>query len=302
MLHFAAHALPPSFLFHDWLEAQVLWARLLALAPPRALVLMPDHVHLISRHLRPRAWQGFLRGYANWRNRRRGEEGRCVWLPSQEPRLIADRKHLDRSVRYVALNPCRDRLVSDPLGWPFSSHRDAVGLAIPGAVPCEPDPYRYHGIISGDPSVRPEGTDLPCGMRGMREATPEQVTAAVSALTRTTLDQLQSRGPARTLLIQSLFACTTLSKRAIARTLGITHGPVCQTAPINDGDHSRVERVLCDPRFPALHDHDLTHSWEWRRYREGRIQRGAYDMLLNEAARSLRRRSLARREGLVLPP
>jgi hypothetical protein len=52
MLHFAAHAMPPDFLFHDWREAQALWAGLLALGPPRALVIMPDHVHLVTRQLR----------------------------------------------------------------------------------------------------------------------------------------------------------------------------------------------------------------------------------------------------------
>lgn len=295
MHHFVAHAFPPDFLFRDWREAQFLWAGLLALGPPRALVIMPDHVHLISRHLSHDAWLGFIRGYACWRNHHRSEPGRCVWLPVEPAEPVVDSKHLRRTVRYVALNPCRDRLVADPLAWPFSGHRDAVGLAVPCVLPLERDPFRHHAYVSSDPSVMVEGTDLPGGMRGMRDATPAQVTAAVSALTRTTLDQLQRRGPARALLIQSLVACTPLSKRAIARELGMSASAVCDSTPISEGDLRCVERVLCDKRFDALHDHDLRRSWAWRQYQEGRIRRGAYDALLAHAEHRLRRRSVARR-------
>jgi len=301
MLHYSAHALPPHFLFHTWREAQALWAGLLSLGPPRALVLMPDHVHLLTRTLSARAWSDFMRAFACWRNHHRGEHGRCVWLPSDPPEPVVDSKHLRRSVRYLALNPCRDRLVADPLAWPFSSHRDAVGLAIPGALPTEHDLYRHHAYVSADPSVRVDGTDLPGGMRGMRDATPDQVTAAVSALTRTTLDQLGGRGPNRTLLIQSLVACTPSSKRAIAKRLGMSASAICDTPIISDGELRCVERVLCDPRFEPLLDQDLSQDWTWRRYREGRAQRGAHDALLVRAASKLRRRSITRRGDLDVP-
>ncbi len=251
----------------------------------------------MTRSLSREAWLGFLRGYACWRNRHRGEPGRQVWLPASPPERVADSKHLQRTLRYVALNPCRDRLVADPLAWPFSGHRDAVGLTIPGALPVVPDPYRHHAYVSGDPSVRVEGTDLPGGMRGMREATVEQVTAAVSALTRTTLDQLRRRGPARTLLVQSVVACTPMSKREIAGELDLSHTTINRALPIAEGDLRCVERVLSDERFPALLDQDLRHSWEWRRYRQVRERRGAHEALLRLAEPQLRRRSTARRPG-----
>jgi len=295
MLHFSAHALPPQFLFHDWSEAQALWSGLLRLGSPRALVVMPDHVHLVIRQLSMEAWLGFIRGFACWRNHHRGEPGRCVWLPAEPPEPVLDSKHLRRTVRYVALNPCRDKLVADPLAWPFSGHRDAVALALPGVLPVEPNPSRHHAYVSGDPSVRVEGTELPYGLRGMRDATAEQVTTAVSALTRQTLGQLHRRGPARTLLIQSLVACTPLSKRRIARDLEMTHGPINQTEPIAEGDLRAVERVLCDPRFDVLTDCDLSRSWTWRNYRSTRERKGAHEALFANAGPKLRRRSLARR-------
>ncbi len=301
MFHFAAHALPPSFLFHDWREAQALWAGLLALGPPRALVIMPDHVHLVTRGLTWESWFGFLRGYACWRNHHRDEPGRIVWLPGSPPEPISDSKHLQRTIRYVALNPCRDRLVGDPLAWPFSGHRDAGGLAIPGVLPTARDPVWHHGYVSGDPSVAVDGTDLPFGFQGIRAASPEQVTAAVSALTRTTIDQLRQRSPARTLWMQSLVACTPLSKRAVAQVVGVSHTTINRLEPAPNAVAQCVERIIGDERFPALHDHALTPCWEWQRYRERRLRTGAYDKLLREAAPQLKRRSFARRGGLIIP-
>jgi hypothetical protein len=39
-----------------------------------------------------------------------------------------------RTVRYIHLNPCRGELVSRPLAWPWSTHRDRLGLAVRPAV------------------------------------------------------------------------------------------------------------------------------------------------------------------------
>ena len=122
----------------------------------------------------------------------------------------------------------------------------------------------------------------------------EQVTDAVSALTRTTLGQLQRRGSARSLLLQSLKVCTPLSARRIGRELGMSHSSIVSAARIPEGALRCVERVLGDQRFAALQDCDLAESWEWCRYRESRERRGAYDALLRAAAPQLRRRSMAR--------
>ncbi|MFH1465241.1 MAG: hypothetical protein ABIO70_12720 [Pseudomonadota bacterium] len=288
MLHYAAHATPPDLLFRDWHEARQLWDRMLNLGPARALVVMPDHVHLLIRELDPGAWAHFLRSYACWRNLHRGEVGRRVWLPADPPEDLSSSKHLRRTARYIALNPCRDHLVKDPLAWAFGCHRDAVGLAVPGAVPAERDPAGHHAYVSGDPTVRVEGTELPSGLGSLRAATVEQVRDAVSALSRTPVEDLSRRGPARTFLIQSLVACTKLPARAVAREVGVSHPAVLATEPIASGTLSRVERVLGDPRFPALHLQDLSQAWAFRRYVEGRERRGAYAALLANSQVRLR--------------
>ncbi|MFH1464709.1 MAG: hypothetical protein ABIO70_10015 [Pseudomonadota bacterium] len=168
MPHLTAHAFPPHFLFHDWREARRLWDGLLSVGPLQAAVLMPDHVHAVVPSVNWSAWLAFLRGYANWRNHLRGEVGRDVWLPAVPPEELKGQLHRRRTLRYVALNPCRDRLAPDPLAWPFSTHRDAVGLAIPGVVPVARDPAAHHAHVSGDPSVAVAGTALPSGMLSMR--------------------------------------------------------------------------------------------------------------------------------------
>ena len=297
MLHLTAHALPPDFLFHDWREARRLWDGLLDVGPLQAAVLMPDHVHAVVRVVDWPAWLAFLRGYARWRNHLRGEGGREVWLPAAPPDELKTRLHLQRTLRYVALNPCRDHLVPDPLAWAFGTHRDAVGLAIPGVIPPARDPAALHAHISGDPTVAVAGTALPTGLGSMRAPTLEQLRAAVSALTRGPLVEFQRRGPARTLLIQAAKACTKLSHRAIARELGVGHAAVDRAEPLPAGLQARMERVLGDPRFPALLDEPLHLSWSWRRYREQRERIGAYDRLLKGAARALSRRGRAGDRG-----
>lgn len=293
MLHHVAHAFPPDFLFRDWTEARALWDRLVALGPLRAAVLMPDHVHVIARSVDREAWLHALRAYARWRNHRRAEPGRSVWLPSPPPDVLADAKHFRRTWRYVVLNPCREELVADPLAWPFDTHRDAVGLAIPEVVDPARDPADHHAYMSADPSVRVEGTALPAGLHGSRAPTLHQVRAAVSALTRRPLTELAHRGPARTLLVQAAVAFCNLRQREVARALGLSHTAVGAAGPLPGGHRRRLERVLGDPRFPALDEGDLTLRREWRWYREQRIRRGAYDKLLREAGPALRRQGRA---------
>lgn len=297
MEHLVAHAMPPDFLFHDWREARRLWEGLLGVGPLQAAVLMPDHVHAIMRVVDWPAWLAFLRGYARWRNHRRGEEGRAVWLPAPPPEELTSRLRLQRSLRYVALNPCRDQLVSDPLAWPFNTHRDAVGLAIPGVVPTTRDPAGLHAYISGDPSVSVDGTALPAGLQSLRAPPADQVRAAVSALTRTPLGDLAHRGSPRTLLVRGLRGLTRMPLRAIAEEVGVHHAAVLRTEPLPTGLFSTIERVLGDPRFPALTDEPLHLTLAWRRYREGRVRRGAYDKLRDEAARALSRRGRAAERG-----
>lgn len=300
MQHLVAHSVPPHWLIHDWREADALWSRLIRLGPITVAAIMPDHVHLVLRRVDEGAWHGCLSGFARWRNHHRNEHGRLVWLPAPPPEPLRSRSHLERTVRYVHLNPCRAHLVDDPLAWPYTTHRDAVGLAVPGIIRTERDPPGFHAMVSGDPSVAVDGTDLPYGQRGLRAHRVEDITAAVSALSRTTLGGLKGAGPGRTLLIQALVALSPLSGRQIARTLGISSGTVSQTPPIPGAMLAKLERVLGDQRFGALYDNDLTRSPAWYRYRQLRVRNGSYAKLVSLAAPRMKRRPSAKRPHIAL--
>jgi REP element-mobilizing transposase RayT len=307
MYHFVAHSVLDRWLFRDWEEAAALWVRLAALPEPRALVLMPDHVHALLRVPAVGAFLAALRDYARWRGRHRGVGGEPAWLPVEAPEILTSSKHFLRSVRYIHLNPCRDGLASDPLGWPFSTHRDAVGLALPGVVAPERDPAAFHARVSGDPSVRVEGTALPFGRAGLRGASSEQVLAAVSALTRTPMPALCRRGPARDLLVHALHALALLPQAEVARWTEVSRGTVLRTPEVPDAHVRLVERVLDDPRFAGLHTAPLERTPAWRAYRDQRVRRGVYELFARAARqRKARERAwarfredLARRENVV---
>ena len=92
MLHACPRAARGTLLFRDWIEARALWDRLTAGLRFRALVLMPDHVHvqlMDASQLAPLAVA--LRSYARWRNGTRGESG-TVWEHRSSPTPIRGRR------------------------------------------------------------------------------------------------------------------------------------------------------------------------------------------------------------------
>lgn len=140
-----------------------------------------------------------------------------------------------------------------------------------------------------------DGTDLPFGMRGIHDHSTESIEAAVSALTRSTVDGLKRRGPARTLLIQALVELTLQRPTDIARQLEVAPSTISRTPPLLRGDSVLIERVAGDHRFAPLYDQPLTHLPEWRHCRDGRVHRGAYAKLMEQAAPRLHRRSQSER-------
>jgi hypothetical protein len=137
-----------------------------------ALTLMPEHLHLLLETVVPgeakRVLGAQLSGFA-----RRFFRGKELWEPIPPPVRIPDLHHLKRQIRYTHLNPCRRGLVRDPLGWEWSTHREAVGAAasdwldrrtLMRAFDCSTAAVfkaRFHRYVSSDPSVRIEGTPLP---------------------------------------------------------------------------------------------------------------------------------------------
>lgn len=268
MLHACPRAAHGTLLFRSWTEARALWDRLTAGLRFRALVLMPDHVHVQltdATQLAPLTVA--LRSYARWRNGARGESG-PVWEHRASPTPIRGTEHVDRTTRYIHLNPCRRGLVRDPLAWPFSTHRDAVGLALPAVRRPVPDPERFHAWVSGDPAVSVGGTPMP---RSPSAAAPpwslSQVAAAVSALTRTPETALRTRGPARGLLLCAASRLTEASDALIAKFAGVDRTTVGRAAALRDRRLAVVERVVGDERFALLRDGDLRRDAAWRAYR-----------------------------------
>lgn len=130
-------------------------------------VLMPDHVHLVhfgDPKLMRVALVKLIAAFARFRGKVRG------WnVPAPEP-IVQDK--VWRQLRYVHLNPCRAGLASDPLSWPFSTHRDAIGATYNPwlcldqlqAVTHEFGStmrQQFHAYVSADPSVHPAGTIFP---------------------------------------------------------------------------------------------------------------------------------------------
>jgi len=268
MLHLVAHAVSRTLLFHTWSEARDLWLRLVALGPPRAVVLMPDHVHLMVKKVDLVRGYAVLSGYAHWRNRHHGQTGGRVWSVSPPPLEIPEDERLRRMIRYVLLNPCRAGLCTDPLAWPFSTHRDTVGLAVPVVRKPAPNPGQFHRYVSGDPSVSVASTPMPTAL-----ATPDPaaVVAAVSALARMPVACWDTS--ARDLAAAVLRDTLKLSNRAVARVVPVSRATVSRVLRADPSEVARVLQVAGDPRFPALVDTDLRRLPAWQHYLRVRAER-----------------------------
>jgi REP element-mobilizing transposase RayT len=127
--------LPQRIALTDHELASWLWQRLRTMFPDvLAAVLMPDHLHLLLRDLAEVAQQR-LRDLVRALRRRNHAAADIRWLPVEMPTSVPNAKHAARQVRYLHLNPCRDGLAYDPLAWPWSTHRDAVGAVAEPWVP-----------------------------------------------------------------------------------------------------------------------------------------------------------------------
>lgn len=276
MEHLVAHALDGTLLFRTHEEARALFDLVAATFPDAvAFCLMPDHVHIVAP---AGAWSrlGHLASaFARWRNARRGERG-PVWRSVPPPEPLPDSQHLRRTVRYVHLNPCRAGLVPDPLAWPWSTHRDATGLAVPAVREREHEPARFHQWVSGDPSVAVEGTSLPEGAWGTGRW--DQVRDAVAGVCRVPAEALTRRGQARTLALKVAWVLDLRDARLLARELGITLSTVYHSVadvPARSLTHRHPALHACvravgDTRFAALPPGDLIRTVGWEKYRRKR--------------------------------
>jgi hypothetical protein len=180
-----------------------------------AVTLMPDHPHLVVPSTNPEAERLRLARLLGQFGRRFGVGGRASVAPMPEP--IRPGGPLARQIRYVALNPCRARIVACPLAWRWSTHRDIVGATLDPWVTAErlaaalgmrtPSfVARHHAYVSGDPHARVDGTPLPEEgvSRNMPSMPLQTIAEAVTAATRTPIAAIR-RGRERALFVALAF-------------------------------------------------------------------------------------------------
>jgi REP element-mobilizing transposase RayT len=255
MQHLVARTRHRRPLFTHDMDALALWDAVTAAFPDLiGLCVMPDHVHLlVAADDAVRRLGAVMSGHA----RRLGNGS--LWEPAPKPVPVPDASHARRTLRYILLNPCRSGRTNDPLAWPWSTHRDRVGLAVPRFGPIEAHPERFHRYVSGDPTCAALGTPWPAPASSARCV--EEVFEAVCAVSRCTESDLEHRGPARTLALRSVAKLLPDEYPAAARALGVSmsqarrvRSGATETALYAERSVEAVRRAVGDPRLRALID------------------------------------------------
>lgn len=272
MYQLVARAPQGQLLFRTHLEARALWIFITTAFPEAlSLVLMPNHVHLDLPHDDPDdRLRDVMSAFARWRNRHRGESG-PVWDAHPHAIKPADAKHARRLRRYTLLNPVRGLLVSDPLSWPWSLHRECVGLGFAGNFPTEPKVAAFHLYVSRDNDTKSPGSSLPVGTFG--DVKVGDVVDAVCGITRCFVGEILRRGRPRTLVLQTAWAHDLHNVGVLAATVGCGVRAVYDTVEGIRGRGSRYDdpelvacmRAVGDPRFHALQEGDLRKSIDWNK-------------------------------------
>lgn len=274
LVHFPVRSADGRWLFETWVEARWLWDLLNRHVDYVALVIMLDHFHSLCRAKDLLAVKNAMRAYALKRNVSRGESG-PVWRRKERGTIVKSTKQRNVLGAYIHRNPVVAGLVDDPLAWPFSTHRDAVGLAIPCVRRTAPDPERFHETVRyvrERPHLRQRS--LPQGLAaltrpellgecGGRQSTMpkdlvlRQIQAAVSALTRTPEELFWKPAPARSLFVRCARVLAKATTAEISAFSGMSRMTVLREPRTMSDTVALVERVLGDDRFTLLQGGNL---------------------------------------------
>ncbi len=220
-----------------------LWKRIQNAFPSAcSAVLMPDHLHILTFTENPRADRLTLaRLIGRLTHLKAWEPG--SWAPTPPPTLIPDRFHLQRQVRYVALNPCRKGLCRDPLEWTWSTHQDVCGAVadpwvsadrLASALGHSPTHFaeRHHAYVSSDPSVRSSGTPFPraAPLREIPSVPLETIARAAALATRSPVERIRSRSFARRLFVAAAHRQGWKDRGLIARCTSVRADSVRESA------------------------------------------------------------------------
>jgi hypothetical protein len=223
-----------SLVEHD--VASWLWGRLRRAFPDALSAgLMPDHVHVFTPARDEDDARLRLSCVCNGLRRTRGRGALITWDPASAEEVSDDPQKVGRQVRYVALNPCREKLVADPLSWIWSTHRDLVGAVLDPWVPVErlaralrcrsrDFPQRHHQYVSADPSACVSGTAFPLAAAPSEFATVAlgDVLAAALAATRSAPAALARPSEARRVALALAEALGWRDRALLARICDIS--------------------------------------------------------------------------------
>jgi len=257
-----------------------LWAHMRQAFPDAiAALLMPDHPHLIVATREPEQVRQRLARLLGQLGRAFGVEGQSSRVPDPAP--IRERLVLARQVRYVALNPCRERLVTCPLAWLWSTHRDVVGASVDPWVTAErlaaalessPRGFasRHHAYVSGDPHAHVGGTPLPIPAQASRVPTVplRTIAEAVAAATRQPVLAMRTRGPVRALFVALAIDQGWDLTRRLAEVCGCCRRTITNLARDVDPAVLHAARLcLGDARLQQLPTGSLVTTFENRETR-----------------------------------
>jgi REP element-mobilizing transposase RayT len=144
-----------------------------------AFCLMTNHIHLLIERRQEtvgRIMQRVLTGYSQWYNRKYRHVGH-VFQGRHKSILCDSDLYLAELVRYIHLNPVRAKMVAVPEEYPYSSHREYLGLTPPTVADVDPvlrrfghtreiaiEEYRRH-VLAGVHLAYPSDLDSPAEPR-----------------------------------------------------------------------------------------------------------------------------------------
>jgi len=215
--------------------------------------LMGNHLHVLVEDVEPAieaAW--LLRAL----RRTGGWPGVEV-----EAGPVLGRTKVRRHVRYIALNPCRARIASDPLEWLWSTHRELFGAVSEpwvdrsAILSLDRSVERHHAYVSADPRVAVSGTAPPVSEPATSVSVHPLGTIARAAAVATRGGSVERRGPTRDLFLHLARLHGWYRTRHLAQIVGVSRRAVTDTwnRPVDVGPGLAVlgDRRLLAARWPS---------------------------------------------------
>jgi REP element-mobilizing transposase RayT len=259
--HAVARTRHQSVPFKDLNSARKFWNLIGNHFPSASAVcIMPNHLHLITQG-EPKEISDQLQMTLHLTSKSL-LLGSGVFEAVPTPRLIPDQHQLLRQIRYVHLNPCRAKLVTDPLSWEFSTHRDALGLRYVGKEKVRKLVHQlgftsagFHKYVSSDPTVNVQGTSVPVALPQSRLRPQVGIPVLVDAV-RSVLGLEDPSAPQFRLLLLALLLDQGFTQSSILqKELGVSRQHVFrlkQRLPLKNEIMQLLRYYAADARLRAL--------------------------------------------------